>query len=111
MIKTVNIEGKEVPMKASALLPRLYRAKFGRDMIADITKLKKTYKDSENFSFEVLENLAYMMAKHADKDNVPESVEDWLDQFETTFSLYQALPQIFEVWNNNSKTTSVAAKK
>ena len=43
MERTVNISGKEVKMRASALIPRLYRFKFGRDMISDMRQLQKSY--------------------------------------------------------------------
>lgn len=43
MEKTVIIGGKEVRMRASALIPRLYRFKFGRDIIHDLNQLKKAY--------------------------------------------------------------------
>jgi fido (protein-threonine AMPylation protein) len=40
--------------------------------------------------------LAYIMAKHADPDNVPSSLDDWLEQF-NTFSIYGILPQLIEL--------------
>ena len=33
MKKTITIDGREVTLVANALTPRLYRHKFGRDMI------------------------------------------------------------------------------
>ena len=50
------------------------------------------------------------MARHADKDSVPENMIDWLDQF-NTFDIYSAIPQIMEVWGTNQKTTSRSKKK
>ena len=44
----------------------------------------------DSFSLEMFENIAYVMAKHADK-SIPDSPEEWLDQF-NTFSIYQVLP-------------------
>ena len=32
MIKTIEIDGKQVPFKASAAIPRIYRVKYGRDI-------------------------------------------------------------------------------
>ena len=43
MEKIIKVGDKEVKMRASALVPRLYRFKFGRDMIADMNKLKRAY--------------------------------------------------------------------
>ncbi len=51
---------------------------------------------------------AYTMAKHADP-NIPNEVEEWLDGF-NTFSIYQVLPQLIELWELNVKT-DVEAKK
>ena len=54
--------------------------------------------------------MAYIMAKHADKDAVPSSVEEWLDSFEV-FSIYQVLPEILTLWNLNTLTTAKPKKK
>ena len=56
----------------------------------------------------MFENIAFIMAKHADA-NVPDTPEEWLDGF-NTFSIYQVLPQIIELWGLNVKT-EVEAKK
>ena len=72
--KTVNICGKDVNFRSSASVPRLYRAKFGRDIFKDLSKLEKAYRDkgSEEASameiedLEIFENVAYIMAFHAD---------------------------------------------
>lgn len=39
------------------------------------------------------------MAKHQNPD-VPDKPEGWLDQF-NTFSIYEILPQIIELWGLN----------
>ncbi|SCW67725.1 Phage terminase-like protein, large subunit, contains N-terminal HTH domain [Lachnospiraceae bacterium C10] len=41
--------------------------------------------------------------------NIPDTVEDWLDQF-NTFSIYQVLPQFVELWDLNIKTDAEAKK-
>ena len=43
-----------------------------------------------------MRNIAYVMAKHADP-SIPDTPEEWLDGF-NTFSIYQVLPQIIELW-------------
>ena len=63
--------------------------------------------DEENsnldlFSLEMFENIAYTMAKHADPQ-IPNEVDEWLDGF-NTFSIYQVLPQLIELWGLNVKT-------
>ena len=39
MDKVVKIDGKEVGFRATALTPRLYRHKIGRDIVQDIPEL------------------------------------------------------------------------
>ncbi len=56
----------------------------------------------------MFENIAFCMAKHADT-NIPDTVEDWLDNF-NTFSIYQVLPQLIELWGLNIKTDAEAKK-
>ena len=107
--------GKKIPFRSSATVPRLYRAKFKRDIFKDLSKLEKSYKgkteDGDEFQIddlEIFENVAYIMAYHAD-NSIPASIDDWLDQFDM-FSIYEVLPQILELWGDNL-ATEVAAKK
>ena len=48
------------------------------------------------------------MAKHADP-SIPDSLEEWLDEFSTS-SIYQVLPKIIELWGLNVQT-DVESKK
>jgi hypothetical protein len=111
--KIVNIDGKGVRFKASAAIPRLYRLKFRRDIFKDLTKLEKAYSDKPEGGFEIddleiFENVAYIMAAHAD-ESVPPTINEWLDQF-GMFSIYEVLPEILELWGSNL-FTDVEAKK
>ena len=116
MTKKINIDGKDVMFKASAAIPRIYRLKFHRDIYKDLRDLEKAV-DSSNeeqssldlFSLEMFENIAFIMAKHADPAAVPDSPEDWLDEF-NTFSIYQVLPEIIELWGLNVQS-EVESKK
>lgn len=115
IIRKIEIDGVEVAFKASAAIPRIYRLKFQRDIYKDIALLEKSIDDSDpensnldTFSLEMFENIAYIMAKHADA-NIPDTVEDWLDQF-NTFSIYQVLPQLIELWGLNIKTDAESKK-
>ena len=114
--KNITIDGIEIPFKASATIPRLYRLKFGRDIYRDFSALQKNVRenDSENSgldieSLEVFENIAYIMAKHANPDNVPDTPDEWLEQF-NTFSIYEILPKLLELWGLNT-ATQVESKK
>ena len=115
IVKKIEIDGKEVAFKASAAIPRIYRLKFQRDIYKDLHSLEKSIGggDEQNsnldlFSLEMFENIAYIMAKHAD-GSIPDTPEEWLDGF-NTFSIYQVLPQLIELWGLNVQT-DVEAKK
>ena len=108
--KKIEIDCKEVTFKASAAVPRLYRIKFGRDIYKDLRQLEKSVgendEDNSNldlFSLEMFEDLTWLMARHADPAKVPDSPEEFLDQF-NTFSIYQILPQLIELWGLNVQT-------
>lgn len=126
MEKIVTVGGQEVKMRASALIPRLYRFKFGRDMVQDMSQIRKAWKKVKDLpddateeeqreaqlsvlDLTIFENVAYLFAKHADK-NVPDTPEEWLDGFDM-FSIYEVLPQIMDLWQVSGQTTSIPKKK
>ena len=125
MDKVLNIAGKEVGLRATALTPRLYRHTIGRDIIQDMAKLQKAFAKAAQLSkdateeerqeaqlsvmdLEIFENVAFVMARQYDQ-NIPDTVDAWLDQFET-FSIYEIFPEILSLWNTNNKTTSKPKK-
>ena len=114
--KNILVDGIEVPFKASAAVPRLYRLKFGRDIYKDFAALQKSVSEGDADrsgldieSLEVFENIAYIMARHANPESVPDNPDDWLEQF-NTFSIYEILPQLIELWGLNIET-QVESKK
>lgn len=123
MEKVIDCGGQQIPMRASALVPRLYRFKFGRDMMSDMRALQRSMEkvledrkagdDAAELTLDdltIFENVAYIMAKHADPA-VPSDPEEWLDSLEGVFSIYAALPEMLELWALNNLTTSVPVKK
>ena len=114
--KTVKIGDTDVKFRSSASVPRLYRIKFGRDIFKDLSKLEKSYKEKageegssmEIEDLEIFENVAYIMAFHADP-TIPKTIDEWLEQFEM-FSIYEVLPEILELWGTNL-ITDVQSKK
>ena len=58
---------------------------------------------NEHTELEMFEDLAWLMARHADPTNVPDSPEEFMDQF-NTFSIYQILPLLIELWGLNVQT-------
>lgn len=114
--KSITIDGIDVPFKASAAVPRLYRLKFRRDIYQDFAALQKSVGENTEESsaldiesLEVFENIAYIMAKHAAPENVPDNPDDFLEQF-NTFSIYEILPQLIDLWGLNVET-QVQSKK
>lgn len=135
MSKTIELDGKKVKIEANALLPRLYRKEFGRDLIVDMKKmiegvqlpaenLEKASKDPKGLAavlmadpdaldkldLTVVENVTWMMLRAAGED-VGESVEEWLTTIEDSMALYMAMPDVIEVWLASQKTTSKTKKK
>lgn len=126
MEKTIILSnGKEIPMKASALIPRIYRSKFNRDLIVDMQKLSNSYnevlksqltddeknqKQFEALDLTIFENVAWCLAKNADK-SIEDSPEEWLDNMEGMFSIIEILPSIMELWGISVKTTATPRKK
>lgn len=113
--KTIEIDGKEVMFKASAAVPRMYRLKFRRDIFKDMGDLMKDINASNEEisglsieSLEIFENVAYMMAKYADP-NVPDSIDEWLEQF-NTFSIYLVMPHIIDLWGLNIEQQAESKK-
>lgn len=113
MEKTLIIDGKAVPFKASGATPRIYRMKFDRDIFADMQNLMDAVSKSggnlSNANLEVFENIAWVMAYQADK-TIAKDPDDWLDQF-NVFSIYQILPALVEMWAINNITIEESKKK
>ena len=119
--KNILVDGIEVPFKASATVPRLNRLKFGRDIYKDFAALQSAVEDTEDEnaekkksalsieSLEVFENVAYIMAKHADPEGVPSEPDEWLERF-NTFSIYEVLPQLIDLWGLNIETQAESKK-
>ena len=127
MEKTVTIGGQDFRLRASALIPRLYRFRFGRDMIRDMAQLEKAYKKASALKEDateeeqreaqlsaldltIFENVAWTMAKNADS-NLPNDPDEWLDCIDGVFSIYEVMPTVLELWTAGLETTSAPAKK
>lgn len=115
IVRDIEIDGQKVKFKASAAIPRIYRLKFQRDIYKDLSSLEKSIGNGDGgesnldlFSLEMFENIAFIMAKHAEP-GIPDTPEEWLDGF-NTFSIYQVLPQLIELWGLNVQT-DIEAKK
>ena len=105
--KIIKIDGIDIPMRASASSPRTYRQVFGKDLFMELDKLRNAYANEGEVDLEVIENMAYLFAYQANEE-IPD-IDTWLDQFGMT-AIYEALPQILELWGENEKTNSKEKK-
>ena len=117
MEKTIEIDGKQVKFRATAAIPRLYRIKFGRDIMQDMAALKKELEKAQEGKgpipprfLQIFEDVSYLMAKHADPEMEANSPEDWLEGF-STFSIYAVFPKLLDLWTANNTVLSVPKKK
>ena len=97
-------------MRASAEILRMYRFKFRRDVLIDMRRIgqdmqrkKKTGADIPMESLTIFENIA------GNKDAVPDSPDEWLDEF-STFSIYEMFPVIKALWDRNEEALDIAKK-
>ena len=127
--KTVTICGRQVELGASALLPKIYRINFRKDMVADMNRLRRSFAAAQNLpenateeereaaslneiDLTIFERCAWAMAYHADRGRtVPHDPDEWLESFDGVFSIYEIFPAILELWGINQQTSSVPVKK
>ena len=110
MDKKVQVQGREMTLRANALLPRKYRHMFERDMIADMRKLIDDYQKKNEVNYDVLEDLTWLMFREAGED-VGSSPEEWLQTIDDVFEVYMLLPDVCALWIKNQKTTAAPKKK
>ena len=93
-------------MKSDGGTARLYRQYFKKDFLSDIQKMGT--KEGETVLAEMLENLAWTIAKRAD-DRIPD-IDEWLGGFQSPVSIYEKANDIFGMLNA-SQTSIVKPKK
>ena len=115
--KKIEIDGNPVEFKASAAIPRIYRNKFGSDFYKALMTLNDAIKDQtedastlDGFSLEMFEDLAFVMWSAAHPEEKYDSPDEWLDQF-NTFSIYQILPELIDLWGHEQQDHGVCGKK
>lgn len=111
MEATVKIDGKDVRFKATAAVPLLYRRKFRRDLMRDIQKAATAGDDDTGaLSVEAIERMAYIMARHADPEAIPDSFEEWMGSL-PPMAIYSNIPVIMGLWTGNMACLEEAKKK
>lgn len=117
MEKTIKIDDKQVKFKATAMTPRMYRQQFQADLFVDIQNLNDAWQKARankeplpGDALVMFENIAFTMAKQADPEAVPDTADEWLEQFEM-FSIWQILPEIIQLWGINNLSINESKKK
>lgn len=116
METTIKIDGKDVRFKSTAAVPLLYRRKFNRDLFRDTQTVGAAMNGQTAGTglpvqaMATFENLAYIMAKHAAPDTVPDTPEEWLDGF-SVMPIYAIFPIILDLWSGNMKGLEESKKK
>lgn len=126
MEKVIEIEaGRSINFKASAFSPIAYNRLFpGHDFLRDMDSLKDAHGEddmsNETFNmsdYEHFVRIAYTFAYQGlapsprtteEQKEFREKYPDawiWIDSF-NTFSIYEILPEIMELWYNNEKQIS-----
>ena len=123
MEKIIKIEeGISLNFKASAFSPILYNRLFpGRDYLKDIETLnEENKKEEKSFNmddYELFARIAYLFAYQGlapspitteeQKEFLKKypTVWEWIDTF-NTFSIYEILPEIMDLWYQNGKGVS-----
>lgn len=116
MEATIKIDGKDVRFKSTAAVPLLYRRKFNRDLFRDIRTVGAAMEGQTAGTtlpvqaLATFENLAYIMAKHAAPDTVPDTPEEWLDGF-SMMPFFAIFPLILDLWSGNMEGLEESKKK
>lgn len=111
MIRTVNVGGKEVKLRASALTSFLYKKLFGKDIIKVLSNIK------DSMEVDSILELAYVMNVQANNPEALDSIMhgketvmsfyEWLDQFEYTDLIdSEFIAAVTGAWIDNQKTST-----
>jgi hypothetical protein len=115
MEKTLTIDGRPVEFKSTAAFLMRYKQQFRRDALQDILKLQEAFtegtaeiKNLEAFDLEVFFNIAWALAKTADR-TIPNPM-DWLDTF-SEFPIADIMPELLDMALASINSTTVPKKK
>lgn len=124
-----EIFGTDHKLKMSAATPRIYRAKFGKDIIVQMDAMyerlsnegkkkdeekKGEEKKDDSVSFtpeelEMMENLIFVCNRQAEPEQ-PEDIFEWLAGFEIG-AITGTYGTIMKMWEDNLHQTSTSKKK
>lgn len=105
MFKTLNIDGKEIEFSANAATPFRYRQIFHKDLLSILGNEEK----AQNEGVEAVTELAFVMAKQAEKADMGKLNEEvffeWLEGFGSMAFVNNA-EDILNVYMESTETTS-----
>lgn len=124
-----KIFGTDHKLKMSAATPRIYRAKFGKDIIVQMDAMyerlsnegkkkdeekRNEEKKDDSVSFtpeelEMMENLIFVCNRQAEPEQ-PEDIFEWLASFEIG-AITGTYGTIMKMWEDNLHQTSTSKKK
>lgn len=119
-----KIFGTDHKLKMTAATPRIYRAKFGKDIIVQMDamyerlsnegKKKDEEKKDDSVSFtpeelEMMENLIFVCNRQAEPEQ-PEDIFEWLASFEIG-AITGTYGTIMKMWEDNLHQISTSKKK
>lgn len=105
MFKTLNIDGKDIEFSANAATPFRYRQIFHKDLLSILGNEEK----AQNEGVEAVTELAFVMAKQAEKADMGKLNEDmfyeWLEGF-GSMAFVNGAEDILNVYMESTETTS-----
>lgn len=106
MFKTLNIDGREVEFSANAATPFRYRQVFHKDLLSILGNEEK----AQNEGVEAVTELAFIMAKQAEKADMGKLNEEvffeWLEGFGSMAFVNNA-EDILNIYMESTETTSM----
>lgn len=105
MFKTLNIDGKEIEFSANAATPFRYRQIFHKDLLSILGNEEK----AQNEGVEAVTELAFIMAKQAEKADMGKLNEEvffeWLEGFGSMAFVNNA-EDILNIYMESTETTA-----
>lgn len=105
MYRKIEIDGREIEFAANAATPFRYKQVFGKDLFGIFGNAEK----AETEGVEAVTELAYIMAKQAEKADMGklnyEEFINWLENF-SAMAFIENAEQIMNVYMESAKTTA-----
>lgn len=105
MLKTVTIDGNEIEFAANAATPFRYKQIFQKDLLQILGNEEKAQQEG----VEAVTQLAYIMAKQAEKADMAKLSNDdfitWLEGF-SAMAFVENAEEILNVYMDSTSTTA-----